>query len=235
MSSLLSSPIFGVMLSAITFEIGIVLYNRTKSSLFNPLLISQILIIVILSAFNISYNDYNIGGQVISFFLVPSTVILAVPLYKKIKLLKSNAIPIIGGIIVGSISGIVSIILLSKLFKLDSILVFSLVPKSITTPIGMEVSKQIGGIPAVTVAAIVITGILGSIIAPYVCKIFKITDKIAVGIAIGTSSHAVGTAKALEIGEVEGAMSGLAIGIAGLVTVLLAAPIIRIFQALSVL
>ncbi|TDT63350.1 LrgB family protein [Fonticella tunisiensis] len=235
MDSLMSSPIFGVMLSAIAFEIGNILYNKTKVSLFNPLLISQVLIIAILSKFKISFNDYNMGGQIISFFLIPSTVILAVPLYKKIKLLKAYSIPIIGGIAAGSISGIVSIILLSKLFHLDKVLLSSLVPKSVTTPIGMEISKQIGGIPAVTVASIVATGIIGSVIAPYICKMFKITDEIAVGIAIGTSSHAIGTAKALEIGEVEGAMSGLAIGVAGLVTVFAAPLIIRLCQALSIL
>lgn len=230
MNEIITSPLFGIMLSAVTFEIGNVLYDKTKSPIFNPLLISQTLIIIFLLSFNISFENYNIGGKLISFFLIPSTVILAVPLYKKIKLLKANLVPIILGIIVGSISGMVSIVLLSKLFKLDNVLTYSLLPKSITTPIGMEISKQIGGIPAITVAAIILTGIVGSIIAPYICKIFKITDEIAVGVAFGTSSHAVGTAKALEIGEIEGAMSGLAIGLAGLLTVFLAPLIIKLIM-----
>lgn len=225
MKEFFSTPLFSIMISLLTFEAGTILYKKTKFPLFNPLLISQTLIILFLMRFQISFEDYNKGGQLISFFLTPATVILAVPLYKQINLLRENALPIITGITVGSICGMLSILFMSKLFHLDKELISSLVPKSITTPIGVEISKQLGGIPAVTVAAIIFTGILGSIIAPHTCKLFKIHDKVAQGIAIGTSSHAVGTSKAIEMGETEGAMSGLSIGVAGLITVVLA-PII---------
>ncbi|MDF2699789.1 MAG: hypothetical protein K0Q49_1345 [Haloplasmataceae bacterium] len=235
MRDIIENPIFGVLISFIAYEFGSYLNKKTKSVYFNPLLISQFLIIFILVVFDISYNDYNIGGKVISFFLIPATIVLAVPLFKQINLLKTNSIPIIGGIIVGSISGIISVIVLAKLFNLNEIIMKSLIPKSITSPIGMEVSEQIGGNPAITVPVIILTGIIGSVIVPYICKIFKIYDKIAVGIALGTSSHAVGTAKAIEMGELEGAMSGLAIGIAGIVTVFAAPLIIRLFEFVQVL
>lgn len=228
MSEIISTPIFGIITSLIAFEFSYLLFKKTKFPIFNPLLISIIMIIVFLSTFNIRFEDYNIGGKYISFFLGPATVILAVPLYKKIKLLKANAVPILLGITFGSTLGMIAVICLSKLFKLDKILYISLIPKSITTPIGVEVSKQLGGMPAVTVAAIIITGIIGAVIGPMVCKIFKIKDRVAIGIAMGTASHAVGTSKAIELGETEGAMSGLAIGIAGLITVFLAPIIFKI-------
>lgn len=229
MSTLIATPFFGVLLSLIAFEIGLYINKKTNISLLNPLLIALVLIIIVLKGFQIPLEDYNRGGQILSFFLAPATVVLAVPLYKNIHLLKSDAIPIIGGIIIGSGVGIISIILLGKVFQLDVVLGLSLVPKSITTPIGMEVSKQLGGIPEVTVVAIIITGLTGAIFAESVFKWLKIKDPVAIGIAIGTSSHALGTSKALEIGEVEGAMSGLAIGIAGLTTVLIAPLLVLVF------
>jgi predicted murein hydrolase (TIGR00659 family) len=182
----------------------------------------MLMIIGLLLSLHITFDDYNRGGQYISFFLGPATVILAVPLYKKISLLKENVIPILAGISVGSAAGIVSIIVMCRMFGLDELLSISMIPKSVTTPIGMEISSQLGGMPSITVAAIVFTGIAGILLGPLVCKLFRINDKVAVGIAIGTSSHALGTTKAVEMGETEGAMSGMAIGIAGLVTVFLA-------------
>ncbi|WP_269851100.1 LrgB family protein [Methanosarcina horonobensis] len=159
--------------------------------------------------FRIDFETYNLGGDYISFFLGPSTVVLAVPLYKKIQLLKSDVLPIIAGISAGYIAGISSILILSNFFGLDKIITSSLVPKSVTTPIGIEISKQIGGLPAITVAAIVATGIIGAVLGPFICRSFRIKDSVAVGIAIGTASHALGTTRAIELGETEGAMSGL--------------------------
>jgi predicted murein hydrolase (TIGR00659 family) len=226
----IATPAFGVILSLAAFEVGLLINRKTKISLLNPLLIALCIIISILKFFDISLDDYNRGGQVISFLLGPATVALAVPLYKNIQLLKKNALPILGGIFIGSSIGIASIILMSKVMKLDTVLGLSLIPKSITTPIGMEVSKQIGGLPEITVAAIIITGLTGAILAEAVFKLLKINDPVAVGIAIGTSSHALGTTKAIEMGEAEGAMSGLAIGIAGLMTVLIA-PLMMVFMS----
>ncbi len=221
-SSLIVSPVFGIGISLLTFYAGSLLYKKTGSPLLNPLVLSMLMIIAILINFHISFDDYNRGGRFISFFLGPATVILALPLYKKISLLKENALPIITGITLGSAAGIVSIIAMCKMFGLDEIISTSMLPKSVTTPIGIEISGQLGGIPSITVAAIVFTGVTGVLLGPMVCRLFRIDDKVAVGVAIGTSSHALGTTKAVELGETEGAMSGLAIGIAGLVTVFLA-------------
>ncbi len=191
------------------------LYRRTGLVVLNPLVLSMLMIIAFLVNFQISFNDYNKGGQFISFFLGPATVILAVPLYKKIHLLKANVLPILAGITIGSVTGIVSIIGMCRIFGLGELVSVSMIPKSITTPIGIELSNQLGGLPSITVAGIVFTGISGVLLGPMICRLFRIDDRIAVGIAIGTSSHALGTTKAVELGETEGAMSGLAIGITG--------------------
>ena len=233
MRELINTPMFGITISLLAFELGCFIYNKTKIAIFNPLFISQAIIILFLLRFDISFETYNKGGQLISFFLAPATVILAVPLYRKIKLLKENALPIFAGITVGSIFGMVSIILLGKLLGIESMLKQSMVPKSVTVPIGVEVSTQLGGIPAVTVAAIVITGILGAIVGPFICKLFRIKDKVAVGVAMGTASHALGTTKAMELGETEGAMSSLSIGVAGLITVVLAPFMVKLFTFIN--
>jgi predicted murein hydrolase (TIGR00659 family) len=230
MIDVFSNPLFGIMITLFTFQVGSVLYKRWNYSFLNPLVVSSFLIIGFLLLFKVSFEKYNVGASFISFFLGPATVILAVPLYRKINLLQENALAIITGITVGSVSGIASIILMSKMFGLDDIISASLVPKSVTTPSGIELSPQLGGLPAITIAGIVVTGIVGAVMVPGICKIFKIEDKVAVGIAIGTSSHALGTTKAVEIGETEGAMSGLAIGIAGLVTVILAPILVKLLM-----
>jgi predicted murein hydrolase (TIGR00659 family) len=227
---LLNSPLFGITITLLAFELGIYLNNKIKLAIFNPLFVSQTLIILFLLKFNISVDAYNKGGQLISFFLAPATVILAVPLYRKFKLLRANFLPILIGITVGSIAGMASVLLLGKLFGLDELLKVSMLPKSVTLPIGLEISAQLGGLSALTVAATVITGIFGTITGAYICNIFKIKDKVAVGVAIGTASHALGTTKAMELGETEGAMSSLSIGVAGLITVVLAPLMAKLFM-----
>lgn len=221
-SVFVESPVFGIGISLLAFYAGSLVYKRTGPPLMNPLVLSMLMIIALLLAFHISFDDYNRGGRFISFFLGPATVILAVPLYRKISLLKENAVPILAGIGLGSAAGIASIILMCRLFNLDELVSVSMIPKSVTTPIGIEISGQLGGMPSITVAAIVFTGVTGVLLGPMVCRLFGIEDKVAIGVAIGTSSHALGTTKAVELGETDGAMSGLAIGIAGLVTVFLA-------------
>lgn len=228
----LNTPIFGILISLAAFQIGILFYKKTRSSVFNPLLVGIALVILFLLHFRIDFETYNVGGDYISFFLGPATVVLAVPLYKKIQLLKNDSLPIIAGISAGCIAGISSILILSTLLGLDGVITSSLVPKSVTTPIGMEISKQIGGLPAITVAAISVTGIIGAVLGPFICRCFRIKDSVATGIAIGTASHALGTTRAIELGETEGAMSGLAIGIAGLITVFLAPVLIYVFGIL---
>jgi len=229
-NEIISTPVFGVLISIAAYTVGCFIKDKLKFSVFNPLLIAIIILVAVLSCFKIEYSDYNKGGEIISFFLAPATVALALPLYKKFSLFKKNAFPILAGILCGSFSGIISVIALSKLFHLSDELTMSLVPKSITTPIGMALCEQLGGLPSITVVAIIVTGILGSIIGPFLDKIFKINDKVAMGIAMGNASHAVGTARAMEIGETEGAMSSLTIAIAGIITVLIAPPIWNFFS-----
>lgn len=231
MNDIISSPVFGVLVSLAAYEIGAFIREKTKMSIFNPLLIAIIVLVVFLTKLHISYDDYNKGGQIISFFLAPATVALALPFYKKFSLFKQNAVPILAGLLSGTVCGIISIIALSKMFGLSDVLTVSLIPKSITTPIGMALSKQLGGLTSITVMAIIITGILGSIISPVMCKVLKLNDKVAIGTAIGTSSHAVGTSKAMEMGETEGAMSSLAMALCGVITVILAPVICKIFLA----
>ena len=228
MSVVSENILFGVVLSLAAFEIGLFINRKTKIAIFNPLLIAIALVIGFLTLFNIDFDTYNNGGKFINMFLGPSTVVLAVPLYKQIDLLKKNAKAILAGVFLGSLIGICSIIGISYLLGLDTTLIKSLIPKSVTTPIGISISNQIGGITAVTVLSIIITGVIGAIIGPAVCKLFKIEDSIAVGVSIGTASHAVGTTKALELGEIEGAMRSLSIGVAGIMTVILAPLILNL-------
>lgn len=222
MDILTNNIFFGIFLSLTAFELGLFIYRKTKLPIFNPLLIAIAFTIGFLLIFNIDFDTYNNGAQFINIFLGPATVVLAIPLYKQINLLKENFIPILTGILIGSFVGIISIILLCILFGLENILTISLLSKSVTTPIGIEITNQLGGLAPITVLSIVISGIMGAVIGPTVCKMFKIDNEIAVGISIGTASHAVGTTKALELGETQGAMSSLAIGIAGIMTVFLA-------------
>lgn len=221
MNSVLSQSVFfGIALTLLTYEIGLVIKKKVKLAAANPLLISVILSVAFLLIFRIDYNSYAKGAKYISMLLTPATVCLAVPLYKQLNLLKKYPKAIFGGIIAGVITAMVSIFVLSLVFKLNHEQYVTLLPKSITTAIGMGISEKIGGIVTITVVVIVVTGILGNILAEAVCKIFKIEEPIAKGLAIGTSAHALGTSKAMELGEVEGAMSSLSIVVTGILTVI---------------
>lgn len=225
MNNLVNNPLFGILLTLFAFEIGMTIYKKTKIPLLNPLLIAIALVIAVLVSCHISFETYNIGGNFINAFLGPATVILAVPLYKQLQLLKNHFVPIMTGIIVGSFASMCCVIIMGYFLGVNHELIASLVPKSVTTPIGVEVASGLGGIPSITVIAVIITGITGAIIAPMVCKLLKIDHEVAMGVSMGTAAHAVGTTKALEIGETHGAMSSLSIGVAGLITVFLAPPI----------
>lgn len=233
MKELLSnSTYFGVLISLIGYGLGMVIKSKVKIlirnprllsiivAILNPLLISIIFVIILLLALNVDYESYNNSAKYLSYFLTPATVCLAIPLYQQLELLKGNFKAILWGIVAGTITSMVSIFLLSVLFHLNREQYITLLPKSVTTAIGMGISKELGGIVTITVAVIIITGILGNMLAEFVLKVFRIKEPIAKGIAIGTSAHAIGTVKAMEMGEVEGAMSSLAIAVAGLVTVL---------------
>ncbi len=217
-----NSVYFGVAISLLSYIAGIQIKKRLKFGLLNPLLISIILVIIFLLAFNIDYEIYNKGGKYISYFLTPATVCLAIPLYQQLSLLKKNFKAIMAGILTGVLTSLVSILVLSCIFSLSHEIYLSILPKSITTAIGIAVAEELGGIKTITVAVIAITGITGNVIGEGVCKLFKIKNPISVGLSLGTASHAIGTIKALELGEVQGAMSSLSIAISGLLTVLMA-------------
>ena len=228
MEGITNNPLFGVIISLIAFEIGKFIFNKTKLAIFNPLLIATIIVMGFLNIFHITVVDYMLGGNLIVFFLAPATVVLAIPLFQQIDLLKKHFIPIIGGGIVGAVVAILSVIILGKLLGIDHQLLVSFMPKSITTTIGIELSKMLGRIPSITVFAIIITGITGNVTAPFIYSIFRIKNPIAKGLGLGISSHAVGTSRAIEMGKVEGAMSALSIVIAGILTIILA-PILNMF------
>lgn len=220
MSSFLENSVFfGVFISIITYEIGVLIKKKLKLAIFNPLLISIALIIVFLLVFHIDYNIYESGAQYLSYFLTPATVALAVPLYEQIELLKKNWKAIVAGILSGALTSALCVLAVALLFQLDHKQYVTLLPKSITTAIGMGLSEELGGIVTITVAVIVVTGVIGNMFAESICKLFHITDPVAKGIGIGSASHAMGTAKAMEMGEIEGAMSSLSIAVSGLLTV----------------
>ena len=218
------SIFFGVFISILSYIIGTLLKKRFKSAIFNPLLIAIVLTTLVLIILKIDYSTYYNSAKYISFLLTPATVCLAVPLYEQLALLKKNLVAVTIGITTGVLTSLSSVLLLSYLFSLDHNSYVTLLPKSITTSIGIGISDELGGYISLTVAVIIITGIVGNITAEGVLKLFKITDPIAKGVAIGTASHALGTTKAMEIGEVEGAMSSLSIVVSGILTVI-AAPL----------
>lgn len=215
-----NSVFFGVFISLFSYGIGTFLKKKFKLVIFNPLLISVIITIAALLILDIDYEKYSAGAKYISYLLTPATICLAVPLYEQFELLKKNYKAVLIGITGGVVTSLVSVLLLVLLFNLGHSSYITLLPKSITTAIGIAVSEELGGYVAITAAVIIITGILGNILAESICRLFHITDPVAKGVAIGTSSHAIGTTKAMELGEIEGAMSSLSIVVAGLLTVI---------------
>ena len=217
MKELIDNSVYiGVLISLASYALGVWLRKKTGLSFFNPLLVSIILVILFLSVSGISYSTYAESADYISFLLTPATICLAVPLYEQFKLLKKNWKAVVAGVV----SSLVCIFLMALLFRFDHQTYVTFLPKSITTAIGMGVAEELGGYVSLAVVVIVITGVLGNVIAEAVLKLFKIEEPIAKGIAIGASSHAVGTAKAMEIGQIEGAMSSLSIVVCGLLTVI---------------
>lgn len=219
---LTDSVFFGVTLSIVAYLIGDLIKKKTGLGIFNPLLISIAICIAVLAVSGVDYDTYNASAHYLSWFLTPATVCLAVPLYEQLELLKKNWQAMLLGIGTGVLTSVVTVFVLAKLLGLNHQEYVTLLPKSITTAIGMGVSEELGGYVTITVAVIIITGVLGNILAELICKVFKIEHPIAKGLAIGSASHAIGTAKAMEMGEVEGAISSLAIAVAGVLTVVAA-------------
>lgn len=218
----LNSTTLGVVISLLAYYLGVFLKNKTKKAFVNPLLISIVLVIVFLLVFDIDYESYNQSAKYLSYLLTPATVSLAIPLYQQLELLKKNVTAILLGISAGVLTSLLSVLAMSIVFGLNHEEYVTLLPKSITSAIGMGLSEELGGYATITIAVIIVTGIFGNMIAEFACKLFRIKHPISKGLAIGTSSHAMGTTKALELGQIEGAMSSLSIVVAGLMTVVLA-------------
>lgn len=210
---------FGVTISIAAYGLGLFLRKKLKWGFLNPLLLSILAVILVLNMLDVDYETYNESAKYLSYLLTPATVCLAIPLYQQMELLKENFWAIFWGITAGVLSSLGSVLGLAYLFGLSHEQYVTLLPKSITTAIGIGVSEELGGISTITVAVIIVTGVFGNIIGEAICKLFKIREPIAVGLAFGTASHAVGTAKALELGEIQGAMSSLSIAVSGLLTV----------------
>lgn len=217
---LYDSVFFGAFLSIALYEAGVWLKKRCKLAVLNPLLLSVLAVMGILTALDLDYEVYHEGARYLSYLLTPATICLAVPLYEKIGLLKQYAGAIFGGLLAGVLTSLLSVLACAAVFHFNHEQYVTLLPKSITTAIGMGISEELGGMVTITVAVIIITGVLGNIIAEAVLKLFRIQEPIAKGIAVGSASHAIGTVKAMEMGEIEGAMSSLSIAVAGLLTVI---------------
>ena len=225
MKDAVNTPFLWLALSVLAYELGLWANRKLKNPLANPLLLATVLLGGLLVATGTPVSAYNTGGAFITMFLTPATVALAVPIYRQLPTLKKHFLPIALGAVVGSVVSMGSVFVLCRLFGLSDEVLFSLLPKSVTTPIGVEVSRALGGVPAITAIAIIITGLFGAMALPAFLKKLGVGHPVTTGIAIGTASHAVGTSRAIELGETEGAMSGLAIGLAGLATALIASGI----------
>lgn len=221
MNSLANSDIFALTLVIGSYLAAQALYRKTRISLLHPLLTSIFVIIVVLNMLDVEYESFRQGSSLIHFMLGPSVVALGYVLFEQMKYLRGNVISILTSVFVGAIVGIVSVIVIGQLMGADQTLIATLQPKSVTTPIAMGIAEKSGGIPSLTAVVVVVVGIFGSIVGPFVLKALGIESRIAKGLALGASAHGVGTAAAIQIGAVEGALSGLAIGLMGVMTAVL--------------
>lgn len=218
MSFLQESLYFGFVISLAAYLAGVWIKKKVGWAILNPLLVSVVIVIAVLKLLHVDYASYNNSAKYISYLLTPATVCLAIPLYRQLELLKQHATAILLGVCSGVVASMGGIFVIAALFHLSHEEYVTFLPKSITTAIGMGVSEELGGIVTITVAIIILTGIIGNVIASTVCKVFRIEEPIAKGLAIGTAAHAIGTARALEMGPIEGAMSSLAVAVAGILT-----------------
>lgn len=222
LDGLLNSPFFGLGLSAAAWCVGVWLQKRTGWVLCNPLLIAGLLIIALLAVFDIPLEKYNIGGDLIKLMLGPVTAVLALNIYRQREILREHFLPVLAGCLAGSVVSLLSVLALCQVFQMEDLLTASLLPKSVTTAIAVGIAESRGGIQGIAAAAVAVAGITGAVCAPLFAKWFHITDPVAEGLAIGACSHALGTTKALEIGELQGAMSSIAICVCGIFTSLIA-------------
>lgn len=221
MQQILNTQLFGIITILVFYNIGLYIQNKTRKPIFNSLLICIILIILFLKITNLPYEKFKIGADVFNFMLGPVTVVLAVPLYRQFNLFKKYVKEILVGILAGVVTSFIVIFVIGKLTYTSGDIVYSILPKSITTPMGISLVNSLGGVESITVVCIIATGIFGNILGEQILKLGRIKNPVAKGIAMGTAAHAMGTSKALEMGEVEGAMSSLSIGISGILTVII--------------
>lgn len=214
------SVFLGVFLSLGSYGLGMWLKRKTGWALMNPLLIAVVLVVAFLAISGVSYTSYSNGARILDYLLTPATICLAVPLYQQIELLKKNYKAVVAGLVSGVLTSLISVFLLALLFQFDHASYVTFLPKSITTAIGMGISDELGGYVSITVVVILLTGVFGNIFADKILKFFHVEEPIAKGIAIGSAAHAMGTARAMEMGQIEGAMSGLSIVVSGILTVI---------------
>lgn len=226
MTSLLNSEIFILTLVIGVYLLAVWLYRKTKLNLLNPLLVSIPVLVAVTHVLGISYESFEKGSRIISFMLGPTVVVLGYLLYEQVAHLRENAVSIITSVFVGCVTGILSVIYIARYFGADHALIVSLEPKSVTTPIAMSIAEKSGGIPSIAAIVVIVVGIFGGIIGPFVLEKLGIRSKIARGLALGSAAHGLGTARAMELGTIEGAISGLAIGVMGIMTAILV-PIIE--------
>ncbi|EFI72422.1 MULTISPECIES: LrgB family protein [Segatella] len=221
LKAMLEQSVFlGVFLSLGSYGLGMWLKRKTGWALMNPLLIAVVLVVAFLAISGVSYTSYSNGARILDYLLTPATICLAVPLYQQIELLKKNYKAVVAGLVSGVLTSLISVFLLALLFQFDHASYVTFLPKSITTAIGMGISDELGGYVSITVVVILLTGVFGNIFADKILKLFHVEEPIAKGIAIGSAAHAMGTARAMEMGQIEGAMSGLSIVVSGILTVI---------------
>ena len=221
LKAMLEQSVFlGVFLSLGSYGLGMWLKRKTGWALMNPLLIAVVLVVAFLAISGVSYTSYSNGARILDYLLTPATICLAVPLYQQIELLKKNYKAVVAGLVSGVLTSLISVFLLALLFQFDHASYVTFLPKSITTAIGMGISDELGGYVSITVVVILLTGVFGNIFADKILNFFHVEEPIAKGIAIGSAAHAMGTARAMEMGQIEGAMSGLSIVVSGILTVI---------------
>jgi putative effector of murein hydrolase len=221
MENLLSLPACGILVTVFAYAIGVELRKLFPSPFTNPMLIANTLIILAIVFTPLTLEQYMAGGNVITMFIVPVTVILALRIYRQRTLFKANAIPILAGCLAGSAASVCSVLLLCRVFGIGGAITMSLAPKSVTTAIALELAQKNGGIPGITATAVIVTGVCSAAFSPFFVKLFRLKDPVAQGVAFGASGHAIGTAAALELGEIQGAMAGIAITLMGIITSLI--------------
>lgn len=212
---------WAVALSLATYFLGMFLQKKTGLAIVNPMVIAIVATIAFLLVTHVEYETYENAASILNWLITPTTVCLAIPLYEEINVLKKNWKAIIAGILSGVMINLTTILILSKVFGLDHASYVTLLPKSVTTAIGMNLSSELGGLVTITIVAIIITGVFGNMFAELILKLFRVNNSVSKGIGIGTSAHALGTAKAFEIGEIEGAMSSLSVAVAGIMSAII--------------